>query len=143
MKKNTLMLALVSGILLMAGAAVQAQSSSTTRASIQFDFAANNVTMKAGDYTIRKGNLQTMVLRSADAKSNVFVLAQQQISVPASGRPMRLVFHRYGNSYFLSEIWTNAKSGVRLSPSKNERAIAQGLARLNQRAETVEVALAR
>lgn len=143
MKKNTLMLALVSGILLMAGAAVQAQSSRTTRASIPFDFAANDVTMKAGDYTIRKGNAETMVLSGTDTKSQVFVLAQQKIVTSEEGRPMRLIFQRYGNSYFLSEIWTNANSGVRLRPSKNERAIAKDLAKQSQRAQTVEVALAR
>lgn len=139
MKKNTLMLALVSGILLMAGAAVQAQSSRTTRASIPFDFAANGVAMKAGDYTIRKGNAETMVLSSTDMASQVFVLAQQKIATSEEGRSLRLIFQRYGNSYFLSEIWTNANSGIRLRPSKNERAIAK----LNQRAQTVEVALAR
>ena len=143
MKKNILMLALVSGILLTAGAVAQAQSARTTRASIPFDFAVNDVMMKAGDYTIRKGNAETMVLSSTDTESQVFVLAQQKIGTPEPGRPMRLTFHRYGNRYFLSELWTNANSGVRLKPSKNERAIAKELAKLDQRAQTVEVALAR
>ena len=135
MKKNTLlMLALVSGILMIACASAQAQSR-TTRASISFDFAAANNTMKAGEYTISQVNPQTILLKSADRKSQVYVMTQSVKSL--SRRPQRLVFRRYGNSYFLGEIWTTEFTGLRFAPSKDERAIAKS----GERPQTTQIAL--
>ena len=134
MKKNLLMLALVSGILMIACASAQAQSR-TTRASISFDFAAANNTMKAGEYTIQQVNPQTILLKSADRKSQVYVMTQSVKSL--SRRPQRLVFRRYGNSYFLSEIWTTEFSGMRLAASKEEKSIAKA----SDRPQTIGIAL--
>ena len=136
MKKNTLLkLALVSGILMIACASAQAQSR-TTRASISFDFAAANNTMKAGEYTISQVNPQTILLKSADRKSQAFVVTPQGVK-SLNRRPQRLVFRRYGNSYFLGEIWTTEFTGLRFAPSKDERTIAKS----GDRVQTVEIAL--
>ena len=136
MKKNRLtMLALVSGILMIACASVQAQSR-TTRASISFDFAASNSEMKAGEYTIQQVSAQTILLKSADKKSQVYVMTPQSVK-SLDRRPQRLVFRRYGNSYFLGEIWTTEFTGMRLAPSKDERAIAK----TNEKPQSIEVAL--
>ena len=136
MKKNALsMLALVSGILMIACASVQAQSR-TTRASISFDFAAANSTMKAGEYTVQQVSAQTILLKSADRKSQAYVMTPQSIN-STNRRPQRLVFRRYGNSYFLGEIWTTEFTGMRLAPSKDERSIAKA----GDRPQSVEIAL--
>ena len=136
MKKNTLsMLALVSGILMIACASVQAQSK-TTRASISFDFAAANSAMKAGEYTVQHVSAQTILLKSADRKSQVYVMTPQSVN-STTRRPQRLVFRRYGNSYFLGEIWTTEYSGMRLAPSKEEKS----LAKTSDKPQTIEIAL--
>jgi hypothetical protein len=39
----------------------------------------------------------------------------------------RLVFHRYGNQYFLHQVWTtDLDSGRELPASKQERSLAKG-----------------
>jgi hypothetical protein len=142
MKKNALkVLALVSGILLIACASVQAQSSRTIRANIPFEFETARNTLPAGDYTIQKVNSETLVLRDTNMKPRAFVLAAQRISSLDQGSSMRLVFHRYGSSYFLSEVWTSGSYGVRLAQSKHEGAIAKEIAKLNQRSQSVEIAV--
>lgn len=136
MKKNMLtMLALVSGILMIACTSVQAQSK-TTRASISFDFAAANNQMKAGEYLIQQVGPQTILLKSADQKSQAYVMTPQGVN-SVNRRPQRLVFRRYGNSYFLGEIWTTEFSGMRLAPSKEERVIAKS----SEKPQNVEIAL--
>ena len=127
MKKHTLsMLALMSRILMIACVSVQAQSR-TTRASISFDFAAANSTMKAGEYMVQQVSPTTILLRSADRKSQAYVMTPQSVN-SVNRRPQRLVFRRYGNSYFLGEIWTTEFAGMRLAPSKEERAVAKASA---------------
>jgi hypothetical protein len=135
MKKNTLMLALLGGILMIACASVQAQSR-TMRVSISFDFAAANKTMKAGEYTIHQVSAQTVLLRGTNRKSQAYVVTPQNFS-SVKRHPQRLVFRRYGTSYFLSEIWLTESSGIGLPLSKKERAIA----RSGDRPQKVAIAL--
>jgi hypothetical protein len=136
MKKNTLtMLALVSGILMIACASVQAQSK-TTRANISFDFAAANNAMKAGEYMVQQVGPQTILLKSFDRKSQAYVTTPQGVN-SLNRRPQRLVFRRYGDSYFLGEIWTTEFRGLRFAASKEENAIAKS----GERPQTIEIAL--
>lgn len=40
----------------------------------------------------------------------------------------RLVFHRYGNRYFLAEVWMGERNGSQLAKSREERAVERELA---------------
>jgi hypothetical protein len=40
----------------------------------------------------------------------------------------RLVFHRYGDNYFLAQVWTGYTTGRALAKSKHRRAIERELA---------------
>ena len=52
----------------------------------------------------------------------------------------RLVFHRYGERYFLAEVWSGSDStGRQLMKSRQERAIERELASIQGSYETVEV----
>jgi hypothetical protein len=52
----------------------------------------------------------------------------------------RLVFHRYGNEYFLAEIWNGEGTGTRLVPTKAERDAMETVAA--NRADEVTVVMA-
>jgi hypothetical protein len=142
MKTRTLnMIALLIGALLLACASAQAQVSSTTKTDIPFDFAVGNRMLRAGEYKIRRtSDSQIMAVISSEQKTEVFVLAVEKIE--STGSPsIKLVFHRYGNSYFLSEVWSGGDSGVRIAPSKAERYAANQLPQGNREPKVVEVAL--
>ena len=51
------------------------------------------------------------------------------------GKPM-LVFHRYGDKYFLAEIWTGLSTGRELPMSANERQIT----RFHPKPELIKIA---
>ena len=105
MKRSIAAIALfVASIFITAG--VWAQS---VEATIPFDFIVNDTTVPAGTYTISSASQDHNVLRIA---SNQIASNQKDIDLLISALPDRgsagkasvLVFHKYGNQYFLSQI---------------------------------------
>jgi hypothetical protein len=101
-----------------------------SRANIPFDFAVGNHNLPAGDYTVRSIRNSSDVLRIATygtAKN-----ATMQVTFPERDQDKRsmLVFHRYGQRYFLAEVWSAYGTGVHLTVSKEERAIQKELSRI-------------
>ena len=114
MKKQVLTLVSVLGLLLAAGSAF-AQSSSV-KANVPFSFMVNHTTMPAGTYTISAVGLGgTLVFRGLD--NNAIQLANANYAETGSpSKSTKLVFHRYGSRYFLSQIWTEGNNRGRQLP---------------------------
>jgi hypothetical protein len=90
---------------------------------IPFTFQAGNHRMPAGEYLVKSGTGTVQRLRQVDGNAVMNVLT---ISVETrNGHPSpRLVFHRYGEIYFLAQIWTGSQ-GHQLSRSNWEKEIAR------------------
>lgn len=72
-------------------------------AQVPFDFVANGKTMPAGECKIEvQGNGQTALWISSGGQ-HTFALPQDSVLSKASGQTS-LVFHRYGDRYFLAAI---------------------------------------
>lgn len=127
MKYGTLKTVATLGLfLILAVVSVSAQSGSWIAASIPFDFAAGETKLKAGDYTVKRLSKETILLRSADQKTNVIVLASVSLQQARGDARERLVFNRYGSEYFLTQVWTNRNAdGRELSRSKTETRLAK------------------
>ena len=114
--------------LLMATASVYAQTI-RVRAEIPFNFVVTGGTLPSAEYTIQSNQSidHLLTLSSAGQKSIVF-LANPCLSLKArkvSGES-KLVFRRYGDQYFLSEIWMEGSSvGYQLRKSRHELEMAQ------------------
>ena len=67
-----------------------------------------------------------MMIRGENAKGSALRLANA-IEDKRNAGQVKLVFHRYGERYFLSEVWTG-ESGRQLLKSRQERAIERELA---------------
>ena len=102
----------------------------TTRvkADIPFDFTVGNKEFKAGSYTVSRlyntATSGTLVIRSADNKA----AANFNVNgVLDKGQPSaKLIFHRYGNQYFLARIFDGTSNeGGELLKSKAEREAAK------------------
>jgi hypothetical protein len=126
----------------LAAMTVQAQSANQMNANIPFSFTIGNQTLPAGEYTVRYINQDSgktaLLFRSMDGKTsrivNMNTTQKAESEVKAS-----LVFNQYGNSYFLSEVWTGGDQyGLSLPPSRSERQIKDGdLAKLEAKRVTV------
>jgi hypothetical protein len=93
---------------------------------IPFAFQAGNHTMPAGEYLVKSvtegsGTVQRLRLVDGSAVMNVLTLSVEARNGNASPR---LVFHRYGETYFLAQIWTGLQ-GRQLYRSNREKEIAR------------------
>lgn len=156
MKRNVIkrltMLSLVSMFSLCAAvASANAQLSIPIRAKIPFDFIVGNKNLPAGEYTFSRLSVSSdgrvMSVRSADAKAHVFQ-SVFQASVLTPKDKSTLVFHKYGDQYFLQQIWTGGEQeGAQVPESRGERTARQQLAQTQHsnmsgkmiRAETVNI----
>jgi hypothetical protein len=112
------------GIALVAVAAVQAQDKGVT-ANVPFSFYVDSSPMAQGSYRVDELSHGAVVyIRSNDAAKSV---TTHRIVGKKMIEPARLVFHRYGESYFLAEIWNgDASVGQALATSKREKELTQG-----------------
>ncbi|MFY9532072.1 MAG: hypothetical protein WBC04_21340 [Candidatus Acidiferrales bacterium] len=131
MKKQAFALAV--GLLLSSGAASVCYAQRTTvGVNIPFAFQVDNKTLPAGEYQVwtlptGDGNYRQLIQRT-DCSASVIVMTLTADSKDARSEP-KLVFNQYGNSYFLSQIWTEAGPGRQLLKSKREKEAALSGAR--------------
>ena len=91
----------------------QAQAQSKIKATIPFNFVIGSNELKAGEYVVQQfGSPGSQSLRFRSENGDV---EQTGFSVPLEtneiGNHGRLVFHRYGDQYFLSQVWFAGEHG--------------------------------
>lgn len=118
MKRITAMVLI--GIANLAMAGTTFAQSSGVRATVPFDFTVGNKLLPSGTYTIQKESSNIVVIRSHDKPIAALSLVNQSDHKAANGG--KLLFHRYGDRYFLSEILCDqANLDVQVPSSKAEK----------------------
>jgi hypothetical protein len=112
--------------LLLATASATAQTVAL-KANIPFNFVVTGKELPAGEYTIQPVDMQGTMLSISDSdlrpKSMVISIRCESLN---RSPQTRLVFHRYGDRYFLAQIWrAGNKSGYELPKSNRETEVAQ------------------
>jgi hypothetical protein len=121
LKGLTLMVSIV-GLALVTAVNANGQGNNL-KAHIPFDFIANNKDLRAGDYNVRMINSPAVLIESADSNARIVSLTNRSESARNDDTQARLVFHRYGSTYFLSQVWMGGEtSGRELVKTKRERA---------------------
>ncbi len=83
----------------------QGQMSTLFKVAVPFEFRLGNAHLPAGNYTVFHVGSKWILLQSEDGKATA--LAPVMVSsAPAGQSASKLVFNRYGNLYFLSQVWT-------------------------------------
>ena len=124
------MMMLMMTLALAAASAVVANGQSKQKliAQVPFDFVVAQKTLRAGEYHVRAVNQggDAIAIKSTDGDQVLRLSSPKE----RSSRQMaaKLVFHRYGNTYFLSQIWMAGKSmGRELPRTREERALEREL----------------
>jgi len=129
MKKQALKNFTMLGLLLMVTAvSVAAQSERSKVTNIPFNFIVGGKTLPAGEYTVepnRRDYDKVWLVQSRDGHASALF-----ITMPARAsetqEKTKLVFHKYGDQYFLSQIWTaGGNSGRELLMPRLERDVAK------------------
>lgn len=116
------------------------------RAYIPFDFIVEGKTLPAGTYEVRRITEapEGLIIRNVNSKRDHCVFETETMQQNRLPRHDEIVFNRYGDSYFLSEVLTGGmESGRRLAPSHAEKQMRREMemARNNAEPETVSIAL--
>jgi hypothetical protein len=106
-----------------AAGSASAQSSGTF--AVPFEFQAGRHTLAAGTYTVREISPRLMQVRSDDGRTNVVVEAPLAARAAKRNATAKLTFRRYGDHYFLAQVWTSPDAGRELYVSDAERSLVE------------------
>lgn len=128
MKQQVLRFLGVLGLLLVAGSAFA--QNIIVRADVPFSFNVNKDTLPAGQYEIRTispSGSHVLLINNREAKTGETFLTHAVSASQAQAGKGKLVFKRYGDRYFLSQIWlADTDTGRELPISPRERELALG-----------------
>jgi hypothetical protein len=93
-----------------------AQDTSVMKATIPFDFQAGSERMPAGQYEIDKLSGAVILLRGPAAHTSEFLIVHSaEVSQPPNHSS--LIFTRYGDRYFLHQVWTAGETNGQECPT--------------------------
>ena len=95
----------------------------TLLVKVPFAFQDGRLNFPAGRYTIQAANEHTLVLRNSvgDQIGVIMTIGEQRAEAPRSAK---VIFHKYGDQYFLSDVWlANSTIGHQLVVSRAEKAL--------------------
>ena len=107
--------------LLATSTALGQSNQGDTIANIPFAFTVANLTLPAGHYTVTR--LGETAFRISGSHNQGTVVLTHAVEGKAPESKGKMVFHRYGESYFLSEVWVAAGPGRKVFPSRAEEAL--------------------
>jgi hypothetical protein len=138
LRSSLLACAFAVGVLASTSSAVAQNSYSKVKADIPFAFQVGSQHMPAGTYHIDVLAGSQVLLRGPGNKGGFVIMhAAESLQVPSTSK---LVFDRYGNKYFLHQIWTEGnRQGRECVKSRAEKEIL--LSQSNQAPTLVEIAL--
>ncbi len=94
------------------------------KAKVPFEFTVMGRTMPAGEYVVDNANSSATVILKCREHSVSVIVPTDALQSAAPQEEAKLVFHRYGDQYFLSEVWGAGSSGRKLHETKTEHDLA-------------------
>jgi len=117
MKRATLVILATLGL---AATSVVAQSKPPIKVNVPFNFVAGAKTLPAGEYRVSAMTHNLVTIQSADSKTTL-ILASHSAEKTNMDGVGALTFNRYGDRYFLSQIWMGGSVGKELPKSRAEK----------------------
>ena len=145
MRKKVFSAALTCALLAgVAAATAYAQMPGTSlRATIPFAFSVRGKILPAGEYEIRRitDDPGSLIISSLNDNHERAIFETEPVEARQISRRSEFIFHRYGESYFLSEVFAGGgQTGRELPISRQEKTLRRELASNKTEPETVAVA---
>jgi hypothetical protein len=135
MKRTAYMIAALAALLLMALVPANAQRTSAT-VNIPFAFTVDDLRMPAGEYLITSPSEKVISIQRVGGSEVKVTLTASGPAARTTG-PAKLVFHKYGNAYFVAAAWMpNSDHAQEFFASAAEIEVAR-----NTTQQTVELAM--
>ena len=140
MKTRALVMAGLTVLAVMSSTRV-AQAQNSLLVNIPFDFVAGNQTLPAGEYSVQaSGPERTLILIDRKDPAASAIINSNAVVANEIQTQSKLVFNRYSDRYFLSQVWTAGNSrGRQLLKSGREKEMAQ-VAKIEAQGQVILVA---
>ena len=115
MKKHLLRLSMIAAL------AASASFAETYYFNVPFNFVVENKAVPAGQYVLDSSAISGALLIRSDDRKSVFALTGASMTSENGEQTGSLVFRRYGNRFFLEQVWTRGGAGHQLRQSAEER----------------------
>ena len=127
----------------LAVASVRSQDAGTISVNIPFDFAVSGKTLSAGQYYLQQStNGVVTQIRRRDKTQGVYLPQTYPVQGSEIQAESKLVFNKYGNQYFLSQVWISGRAvGKELPKTSKERLLQSEMAKQRSKPETINVAV--
>lgn len=128
--KGFAMLMLVVAVAFVSAVVSANGQSLQSKANVPFDFIVGDTTLPSGNYAFASATSSGQCLKISNTRAKGAAV-RLTMAVSGNAESSKLVFHRYGQRYFLAEVWTAGDSeGRQLMKGRQERAIEKESARL-------------
>jgi hypothetical protein len=115
MKKQNLFPLLA--VVLLATGLASAQMERPIKANIPFAFMVGKTALPAGEYRVSR--VSDVGVLSLVGDAGPALVGSHAVQANAASGSTKLIFHRYGDQYFLSQIWLEGESRGRELPKSN------------------------
>ena len=141
MKKQTLRrFTVLSFLLMLTAVTVSAQSERLRVTNIPFSFIVGQKTLPAGEYTVepnRRDSDYVWLVQSKEGHATA-LFTTMPMRASETQEECKLVFNKYGDQYFLSQIWEAGETAGRaLIKSKSERSLERQSEKIAMSRETI------
>jgi hypothetical protein len=90
-----------------------------------FSFIVNRATLSAGDYSVKSVGDRVLAISGLTSKTTNLVISNSCEMAKPVGQT-KLVFHRYGDRYFLNQIWVaGLDTGHQIPVNSREKEVAK------------------
>ena len=120
---NTRTMCMVFALVLTLGCLSAQGQSLVVRADVPFGFVAGETSLPAGTYEISALQPKVVFMRTTDRSKSAMLLTNSVVSADRNGKP-RLAFNKYGDAYFLSEVWIDTAIGNAVWKGRKEKDVA-------------------
>lgn len=126
MKKQILTAVAMLSLLVTLSVAGAARSMGRIRVNIPFDFMVGKAKLPAGEYTVDQTGMGSVLrISSFERRANAYIQTVGGKTGPEQAQT-KLEFHRYGEEYFLAQVWEEGSTVARqLLKSRAEREAAK------------------
>jgi hypothetical protein len=118
-------------LLMLTAVSVAAQSERSKITNIPFSFIVGQKTLPAGEYTVepnRRDFDKVWLVQSRDGRTSA-LFTTMPVRARETQEKTKFVFHKYGDQYFLSQVWTpGGNTGRELLMPRLEREVAKNTA---------------
>jgi hypothetical protein len=122
--KGLAMLMVTLALAAASAAVANGQSSQRLAAQVPFDFVVADKTLRAGEYRVGAIDQSRDAISILNSEGDGAVRLSSSTKRSDRVKTAKLVFHRYGSTYFLSQVWmAGEQTGRELSLGHQERAI--------------------